>query len=403
MSTKKFFSLADLVTETSYGQSTAKLDQFPFEVTISERAQRQIDFLCATFPNTEWSGAVFYKLANEDFDLLELLEEGKTIPLEVIGLYPLDLGDGSATQYKADDPTLFQYLTNHPEYISTESSTENVYQGHIHSHHSLSAFFSGVDQRELFDSAEESNLFFSLIVNNSGPYAVGFSTKINREANMEILETYTSWNHKKKQRKFTKRVEPESITIWAESKIGDKAHLTTSGEEDFDKKVAELKNKKTVTFQSSTIYSGSQPKSYGYSNGTSSSSFIIDPEVSKIYPMINYNSVRNFLIAAIRRDKKPTDSSLSATLFLVKDLQMDEFREDVLEFLNQNESVFWPSLYTNDTAMCEVYKACVRMLESPTVSTFTSTKHVAHTLLKLFKDTVALFKPVETKSSLYYY
>jgi hypothetical protein len=83
-----------------------------------------------------------------------------------------------------------------------------AYQGHIHSHHNMAAFFSGTDTNELRDGGKDTNHFVSLIVNNAGKYVAGITRKI--ESTSTIVETckYSTFGDETKE--FTREYTEES-------------------------------------------------------------------------------------------------------------------------------------------------------------------------------------------------
>jgi hypothetical protein len=77
------------------------------------------------------------------------------------------------------NPSVATYMLDH--------DLMTAYQGHIHSHHNMAAFFSSTDTNELRDGGKDTNHFVSLIVNNAGKYVAGITRKI--ESKSSIVET----------------------------------------------------------------------------------------------------------------------------------------------------------------------------------------------------------------------
>lgn len=107
--------------------------------------------LCANIPKLEWSGVLFYTtkgtFGNDDFEITA--EE----------VYPLDIGTPGYTEYETDDPVFIKWMFENPYILEMK-------KGHIHSHNTMTTFFSSTDLGELKDNAPNHNIYVSLIVNN---------------------------------------------------------------------------------------------------------------------------------------------------------------------------------------------------------------------------------------------
>ena len=99
------------------------------------------------FPKTEWSGPAWYKLEEEEWNL--------------VYFKPIDLGSGAATEFKGKD-----LLKTMKEVQKTVDIT-GCHQGIIHSHHGMGAFHSGTDDGELKDGANRVG-YPSLVVAHTG-------------------------------------------------------------------------------------------------------------------------------------------------------------------------------------------------------------------------------------------
>jgi hypothetical protein len=111
----------------------------------------------------------------------------------------MDIGNGAYTEYTMN-PSVATYMLDH--------DLLTAYQGHIHSHHSMAAFFSGTDTNELRDGGKDTNHFVSLIVNNAGKYVAGITRKI--ESTSTVIETckYNTFGDEVKE--FTREYTEES-------------------------------------------------------------------------------------------------------------------------------------------------------------------------------------------------
>jgi len=73
-------------------------------------------------------------------------------------IFLMDIGNSAYTEYEFSE-RFIKYRMEHPETLDYEL-------GHVHSHNTMSTFFSGTDISELQDNAPNHNYYLSLIVNN---------------------------------------------------------------------------------------------------------------------------------------------------------------------------------------------------------------------------------------------
>ena len=154
--------------------------QETFTLEISPEAQRKIDHLLIRVPNIEWSGTMFYTLNGDINNIPEL-------KVTVLDVYPQDIGNSGYTEYEHTEEYA-NYIVTHPELMD-----ENIHQGHIHSHHTMSAFFSGTDKGELIDSAPNFAGFVSLIVNHAGPYVAAIAIKTIESSTTSIVSSFKNF------------------------------------------------------------------------------------------------------------------------------------------------------------------------------------------------------------------
>lgn len=112
----------------------------------------QIQYLCKNIPKVEWSGALFYTTEGS-------IDKPGTFKITLKTILPLDMGSQAYTEYKLDDRFM--------DFIEEDFEERCTWKlGHIHSHNTMSVFFSGTDMAELNDNAPAHNFYLSLIVNN---------------------------------------------------------------------------------------------------------------------------------------------------------------------------------------------------------------------------------------------
>lgn len=124
---------------------------------VSKSLQREIDFLHASIGAKEWSGILVYSTDNKDISSLENLS------FTGHHLYLMDVGTAAATEFNYDKNVIDLY-DKIPEAIDM-----NI--GLTHSHHSMSAYFSPTDDKEIKDNASLYNYYISLVVCFTRKYA----------------------------------------------------------------------------------------------------------------------------------------------------------------------------------------------------------------------------------------
>lgn len=118
---------------------------------MPEKVYHQIQYLCKEISRVEWSGVLFYKIEGS-------IKDPKNMVIILEDILPLDKGTQAYTEYTFDERVVY--------YIMENEHLEECKIGHIHSHNTMSVFFSGTDMSELQDNAPNHNIYVSLIVNN---------------------------------------------------------------------------------------------------------------------------------------------------------------------------------------------------------------------------------------------
>lgn len=144
------------VAESTLKQTKQQVD-LPenFKLIIEDSVVSQVDHLHNAIGNVEWSGVLVYNAEGSINDM-----EGLTLTVKDIIF--MDIGTGAATEYsfESDDKYLMEGMGK---------VVDNGYKmGHIHTHHNLGVYFSGVDIDELHLNAANHNYYLSLIVGMGG-------------------------------------------------------------------------------------------------------------------------------------------------------------------------------------------------------------------------------------------
>lgn len=149
-----------------------------FKITIPEKVESKIRFLCNKIHNTEWSGVLFYTVEGS-FNTKDLNVICKDI-------YLMNIGNTGYTEFN-NTPDIANYMAEHPELL-------DCYNGLIHSHHQMQAFFSSTDLNTLKEEGEERLHFVSLIVNNDGKYVAAITCKVHETKHITTKFNYNTFN-----------------------------------------------------------------------------------------------------------------------------------------------------------------------------------------------------------------
>lgn len=216
---------------------------FTLNLEIPEAVEAKIRHLCARVHDVEWSGTLFYRTEGS-------FDDG-TFKAICLDICVMDIGSGGFTSYD-DTSDIIAYRIDHPELLQ-----EGVYEGLIHSHNNMSAFFSGTDTHTLLEEGLDLNHFLSLIVCNKGIYVARITRKLVKKVKTEahIVYTESSYyntyedekievsNDKVTEKDSSK--EEESIEVeWFEMAI-NKAEVPTPFNE-IDERLAEIRKNKAA-------------------------------------------------------------------------------------------------------------------------------------------------------------
>lgn len=162
---------------------TSSLEKLPLSnkptLIITEKLKRQIDWLHNKCGSIEWSGELITSEINTINDL-----DNWTIICEDI--YLVDIGTSGYTSYEVDkggfkSADIVDLYDTYPGLIDGTQKNH-----HIHTHHSMGAFFSGTDWSQLEDRGVLSNYLLMLIVNFKGDYCAKVAFKAKKSGNDDI-------------------------------------------------------------------------------------------------------------------------------------------------------------------------------------------------------------------------
>ena len=148
------------------------------KVTMPDEILNKIKFLCKNIAQVEWSGVLFYQIDGS-------ITDAQNLNIILKDILPLDKGTSGYTEYDLDD-RLIDYMMDNPD-------SQDWKIGHIHSHNTMSVFFSGTDMDELKENSGSHNFYLSLIVNNYMDFKakVAFRGKSKMASNI-VLEDFTA-------------------------------------------------------------------------------------------------------------------------------------------------------------------------------------------------------------------
>ena len=149
-----------------------------YQLKISDKLEKKIRVLCNKFPNTEWSGILFYTYSGSFLD--------NNISFVAEDLLFMDTGYSATTEFYLDEANIGSYIIDHDLF--------GCQCGLIHSHHSMQAFFSGQDSAMLEQEGSSRNHFLSLVVNNAGKYAACVTVKEVFEHAITTKSYYKTFN-----------------------------------------------------------------------------------------------------------------------------------------------------------------------------------------------------------------
>ena len=154
------------------GKNILKKQDNTYKLIITPELEEKIRFLCARFPNNEYSGVLFYDYTGR-FEDNSLVLTAKDFCL-------MDYGSATYTEFNKS-AEICNYMIEH--------DLLECQQGLMHSHDQMSTFFSGTDLGTLQEEGSDMNNFLSLIVNNAGQYTAAITRKVKHIPHVtEVLE-----------------------------------------------------------------------------------------------------------------------------------------------------------------------------------------------------------------------
>lgn len=166
---------------------------------MPQEVQKKIDFLCTVISEVEWSGILLYSTKGT-------IRQPKTFEITLEDIIPMDKGSKAYTEFevrreypdgKVDDK-MIDYFQTYPDALD-----RNLKMGLIHSHNSMSVYFSGTDKDELEENCGNHNFYLSVIVNNHGDICGKVAMQITAKDSVSL--TYKGLDENGEEFTFTKK------------------------------------------------------------------------------------------------------------------------------------------------------------------------------------------------------
>ena len=153
-----------------------------YKLIVTPELEQKIRYFLDKFPSIEYSGTLFYTVSGS-FETNDLVINAFDFLLQ-------DIGTGSYTEF-SESPDVIGYMVEHPELLD-----ETVYQGLMHSHHNMGAFFSGTDTSTLREEGSDRVHFVSLIIDTKGTYQAAITRVVVEEMKATGFIKYPTFNNK---------------------------------------------------------------------------------------------------------------------------------------------------------------------------------------------------------------
>ena len=220
-----------------------------YKIIIPQEVEAKIRFACNNVWNTEWSGVLFYKPEGSF--------ENNDLVIKCVDIYLMDIGNATYTEFDMS-PDVIGYMAQNQELL-------NCQIGLIHSHHSLSTFFSGTDTATLREEGQDRNHFVSLIVNNAGSYTAAITRKVTYiESRKLSYKTFEDIEIKDAEETFEEQSEIEYFPLKI---VFEKEH---NNFQDMADRLTEIKKSKEAKVPAKSIIEGNYTSnSLSYYKGSS--------------------------------------------------------------------------------------------------------------------------------------
>jgi len=304
---------------------------------ISSEIQNQIQHLHKKVGKKEWSGQLIYEVIEGN------TEDPDNLVMEAKGLFLMDIGEGSSTDFEVSEEDTFKLTDEYPELMDG-----NTRLGLIHTHHNMKVYFSGVDNDELKDNAEDYNAYLSLIVGFNLDYKarVAFIT----EKEIENVTRFSTKNMNDESFNFgTKDTKTEKVVCYYDCDVEMKLDIKDSFQQRYNDILKEKKktNKQASNYKKQYPYNGysRQQRKVGFrQNG----SYNKDNQTDVFDSKYTMSDIRSFIckVASFNPNEKSTlvrnrlqhlDKKTNVHVYLNKENVLNIIDECIASVFSENE------------------------------------------------------------------
>lgn len=171
---------------------------------MTENLEKKIRYYLGRFPNIEYSGTLFYSVEGSFKE--------KNLVVKAFDFFLQDIGTAGYTEFE-QSPDLIGYMCDNPELLE-----ENVYQGLMHSHYTMGAFFSGTDIATLSEEGNDRVHFLSLIIDTKGTYQACITRKVTRKFTCTGTSKCLTFNGVESEEEYSEVID-KSVIEYYELKV----------------------------------------------------------------------------------------------------------------------------------------------------------------------------------------
>ena len=222
-----------------------------FPLIITEKLEKKIRFLCNKFPSNEWSGHLFYRYEGSFKD--------NNIKFIAEDLYFMNIGSSAATEFDTSDGNVAAYMCDHDLF--------GCQLGLIHSHNSMNAFFSGVDDTALYQEGCARNHFLSLVVNNDGKYVARITLKKIITSIIQNTVEGKTFNDESIEFPSYEDITEKTVVEMFDLDIKNDFKFLCDDVEELEERIEETKKEKAINDAKSTPSYPYYQRGYGFGYG----------------------------------------------------------------------------------------------------------------------------------------
>lgn len=225
-----------------------KRDDHKYKMIIPPAVEEKIRLACASVPNLEWSGVLFFTYTGK-------LSDG-SLKVTCEDILVMDIGTATYTEWCADAEVI-RYMA--------ENDLLDCQMALVHSHNNMATFFSGTDTATLLAEGQDRNNVVSLIVNNAGVYSAAITRHVYTEAEVHEKGKYQFFGDGEESYEDTYTTEDEYIEYFMFDIVRKEPNKLFS----FINRLKEVMARKrtTVTATQSTSTPAKYGGHYGYYGG----------------------------------------------------------------------------------------------------------------------------------------